>query len=531
MEFQENTDSISDIRFNSVSIGDHRCNINRDANSIILLQNFNDIVPYYDETNGLHIKVYNKETNKTNIIPLNNSVALGMLTEYLKKMNDDQYYEIFVDGKKNPSVEFYQNFLNAKVPIINNLISNTYAKGFEFPSAVQAISIPELITRKDALIQFKSGTGKTHAFLTGLLWGFDPSDNELQYMFITSSHEVASQIYVQAKELLPTNTHISLCIGQKKEGNTMVGGFKTTVNTSSLNNHTKTMKEEREEINNAQVIIGTMGKIYDFLFNKKWVRTLKYLKAICVDEFDNIVSSKSKSRNSTIVSTEEQMAMIIQSLPTNTQRAFFSATVSEESLHIAHSYFRKYSPNIGEPLILLLDLEDYTLEGIKQYYVQIKTFVQKKEVLIDLLKQCRIAQAIIFANTINTARDIENLLNTQDIPFSTAIFHGSLSASTRNSIFEDFKKNKIRILISTDVTARGIDVQGINLVINFDMPDDLQTYIHRVGRSGRYGRKGISISLIICNELKDENKKVKIINECSKNSKMEPLPENLSDLL
>lgn len=380
------------------------------------------------------------------------------------------------------------------------------------------------------MIQFKAGTGKTWAFLFGLLWGFDPIDLALQYIFITSSHEVAVQIYDQTISILPENTKIVLCIGQKKDTGA-TGGFKTPIGTSNLNKNIKTLKQEKDEVGTAQIIVCTIGKFYDFLCNRKWVSSTKYLKAICVDEFDNIVASKSRSRSSSIMNTDEQMAAIIREIPITAQRTFFSATVSPQALEIAYSYFRPYSLLIGDPFIVLLDYEDYTLDGIRQYYVPCTSHQEKKDTLLDLVKQCRISQGIIFTNRIETANDIKKMMDDQSVSISSAVFHGNLSASVRTEIHKNFVENKIRLLISTDLTARGLDVHGINVVVNFDMPDSLETYIHRIGRSGRFGRKGVAISLILVNSTKDEMRKVEGINECSKNNKMEHLVEDLSNLL
>ena len=514
MDKEQNTDQICDIKLNAITIAEHNCNINRAENELYILANFSDVMPKFTEEIGSHFEIITKNGNKTVVVPLNNSVTNGMLIKNFKNMTDEEYYRAFIEQKK---------------PVVENLIKNTYAKGFELPSVVQAISIPELIQRKDALIQFKSGTGKTHAFLFGLLWGFDPLDPVLQYIFITNSHEVAKQIYKQSIELLP-DAKISLCIGQKKETN-VKGGFKTPISTSSLNTKPKSIREEITEVAHAQIIVCTMGKFYDYLCNKKCINNIDYIKAICVDEFDNIVASRSKPRNSSIMSTEEQIAAIIKKMPKNTQRVFFSATVTEQSLQIAHSYFRPYSPSIGEPFIVLLDIEDYTLEGIRQYYVEVNSIEMKKEVLIDLLNQLRIAQGIIFTNQIHTAVEIKYMLDKQTVPFSSAVFHGELPAGERDRIHKDFLENKIRILISTDLTARGFDAQSINIVINYDMPDTLETYIHRVGRSGRYGRKGVAISLIMSSRNHNEMKKVEKINEVSKTNKLDTLPENLADLL
>lgn len=522
------SNDMSNMDFYSKKIGEHICNINRKDN-LVLLQNFGNMIPYYDDDNGLYLKLNSANSNSNDanisnndqtIVKLKGYVASNMLIKNSKNMTYEEYCPIFVERKK----EFLEE----------TLIKQSYAKGYEFPSAVQNIAVPELIMGNDALVQFKSGTGKTHAFLCGCLWGFDPYDDALQYVFITSSHEVAIQIYEQSKFLLQKTARIALCIGQKKDVNSQhTGGFKMPTNTSNLGAQPKTLREEKKEMENAQIIVCTIGKFYDFYCNRKWIST-EYLKAICIDEFDAIVS-RTNFRSDGMPNTDEQVSAIIRNIPRSAQRIFFSATVSESALKIAQSYFRDDT----NPFIVLLDIEDYTLDGIKQYYVVCDSFGQKKEVLLDLIKQCRISKGIIFTNEIKTANELKylldnefkNFLDGQESQNSSAVFHGGLSAINRKNIHSDFLNNKIRLLISTDVASRGLDVQGINVVINFDMPQYLQTYIHRVGRSGRFGRKGIAISLITSNKNNDEMCYIEQINTFSKNSKMLTLPEDLSNLL
>lgn len=502
-----------DSKFHRVTIGEHSCNVNRDSSELDLLFHFSDIFPHYDENNGLHMKIKNKESE--NIVPIGENVISNLHLDKSKYKSQNEYLKAFVEKK---------------TPMIDYLVRQTFKKGFESPSVVQSLGTLELVKGRDVLCQFKSGTGKTHTFLMGCLWSFDPSNPNLQYIFVTTSHEVADQTYKQAKFLLPEETKIFLCIGQKKEVSKT--GYQT-VQTSQMTDRAKQFREEKNNAANAQVIICTMGKFYDFFCNRKLI-SVKHLKAICIDEFDNIVASRSKPKVSATMSTEEQMAAIIKNIPPNAQRIFFSATVSNQSIDIAQKYFRPYDKVVGSPFIVMLDSEDYTLEGIRQYYVICADNEIKKSVLLDLLEQCRISQAIIFTNRIDTAKSIKNFLDNQKIVVTSALFHGDMDSIERKNIHQNFLENKIRLLISTNITARGLDIQGINLVINFDMPIDLQTYIHRIGRSGRHGRKGVAISLITDDPYDERNSdvdKIQLINECSKNNPMEELPENLADLL
>jgi superfamily II DNA/RNA helicase len=295
----------------------------------------------------------------------------------------------------------------------------------------------------------------------------------------------------------------------------------------------KSLKQEIEEAQNAQIAVCTMGKFYDLMTKKTKsgdrVLDVRYLKSICIDEFDSIVASKTS--NKTVMSTQDQLARIMEMIPPFSQRVFYSATVDEFSFKIANEYFREYNPSVGEKLIVLLNTEDYTLEGIRQYFVRCMTIEEKSQVLLDLITQCRITQCIVFANTIDRANKIIRFLDENGILMTSAVFHGELGEHERERIFRDVKENKIRLLISTDISARGIDIQGINLVINYDMPVNSATYIHRVGRSGRYGRKGVAISLLLVNDQMNEMLKVELINDFSQKSKMEELPDDLANLL
>lgn len=510
--------SNNDNQMTGITIGEHHCNINRSESEIanLTLNNFSDAIPIYTKASGVNLEINPKppSTVPPFIIKLNNSVTNGLIIPNSKAMSDDEYYSAFVSRKK---------------AFVTDLVKKTYNKGYEEPSIIQKITISELIKRADAIIQFKSGLGKTHAFLFGCLWHFDPSDKELQHIFITSSHEVAEQILSQAKDLLPESTNIILCIGQgikKNQTSSISGNFKTP--------H-KSIQEERAEVLKAQIIVCTIGKFYDYLCNKKWIK-LKFLKSICIDEFDAMIEPKSRSKQgSTMVmamSTEEQIQMIMNYIPLTSQRIFFSATVSETSTKIASQYLR---PNpLVAPLIILLDKDDYTLDGISQYYFECEDRELKMEIVNDILRRCRISQCIIFANTIKSATELKSFLISQsNLLISLEVFSGELPPATRKSMMENFRNNKIRVLISTDVTSRGLDIQGINLVINFDMPNDIQTYIHRIGRSGRYGRKGVAINLITVNASMNINEKQKVdsIDERSKVNKMKVLVDDLENLL
>ena len=511
----------SGMDFYELTIENFNCCVNRfdtqnQTSTLNLLINFDDTMPQYEPDIGLHLKLKQPKSNTVRIMPLHPAISQKILIPGSADMTDEQLLQAFVAAKK---------------PLIEHMKNQTYKRGFEYPSVIQTLTLPELIAGRDVIAQFKSGTGKTYAFLYGLLWNFDLNDESLQYVFITSSHEVASQIYEQAKELLPPGARIVLCIGQKKgteEAKPL--GFREVVKTSSLNNQSGqtssrpniSLRDERIAVSKAQVIVCTMGKFHDYLCNRKCINTLSMLKALCVDEFDNIIISRNRNRSSLTSDTADQIYTIINMLHPDTQRVFFSATVNDEVVKVAQSYFRPVTEVTGEPLNILLNNDDYTLEGINQYYVKVDSNATKKATIVDLLSQCRISQAIIFVNKKDTAYELKFYLDDiakhdpTKISIDSKVFHGDLSSQERLTLHTDFIANKLRLLISTDVNSRGLDIQSVNLVINYDIPEQLSTYIHRIGRSGRYGHKGTAITLVMFNSRRNEWGYIESIDSCSK---------------
>lgn len=524
-----------------ITIGKFTVNVNRKPDeNLLIMSRFDDIYVNIDDSydpdehdndnyndndndNLVYLKLTNKDTETR--MDLNSLVLKKTYIENSKHMDKETYCRKFVEIKNNN---------------VDYLLKRIYANAYEKPSPVQSITIPEIIRGADVIVQFKSGTGKTLSFLVGTLWGFDVNYDVLQYIYITSSHEVATQIYNQIIDLVPNNSNVSLCIGQKKMSSKSTGEFRSFIGSASLNVRHKSIKEEREELSKAQIIVCTVGKFYDYFFNKNMIPNINYLKAIVIDEFDAIITSKSNNnRNDNhLTSSDQQIANIMNEIPPFTQRIFFSATVNVEAIMTAEKYIRNIDDtkddddSVGiEPFICMLNADDYTLEGIRQYYVKCNGFDQKKDMLDKLLGDITIVQTIIFTNKIQTARELQIHLMNLKTPIKAGIFHGDLTAAERKDIHSQLLSGTIRYLISTDVAARGLDVQSINVVFNFDMPNDPETYIHRVGRSGRYGKKGVSISFITTNEFFNEMMKVHAINDFSSNNPIVELPNYVRDLV
>ena len=485
-------DSNEGCNFYEMQIGTESCMVNRNQQTLQKITRFEDIYPLYNEEYGLHFMM-----EDGTIYPLNKCV-IGYTKVLAKYNSDSEYFHVLCETKRKH---------------IDAIMRSIYGLGLQKPSMVQTMGLLPLINGQDSIIQFKSGTGKTFTFLIGLLWGFDPANESLQYIFLTSTHEVASQIFDLVQKIVP-GANVSLCIGGTKQ---QAGGFKTNNRQTSLN-------EKRLELKKAQIIVGTVGKTYEFMCIKKMIPSVEHVRAICMDEFDQLISPQ-KTRNSSYeVKTEDQVRCILSSIPEYAQRVFFSATVIPDSDKIARSFFRPYDEDVGEPFMLLLSEDNFVVTGIRHYYVTFGTNDDKCDALVELWGRMRNGgQGIIFVNRTDSAYKLQTFLETELKGVTFGVFHGGIDGPTRDKIFQDFKSGACRYLISTDVLSRGIDVQSINFVINFDMPDKLETYIHRIGRGGRYGRKNIVINFILVNQYMNEMLKVNAINEEGQTNKMESL--------
>lgn len=498
---------ISNINLRNVCVGDFSYKVNR-GEDIKILHNLSDILPVWSEENGLHLNLRGEKAKSGCILPLDKNVILNLAPKYV--FDENSYKEV------------EKMFCENKAPIAERLAKNIFSS-IETPTPVQSISIPAMIEGRDVLIQSNSGTGKTIAQVIGSLWHFNPEDITLQHIFITSSHEVASQIYNNVMMLVPGKANVQLCIGQKKETTRGTGGFRS----QASEGRPESLRDFCKRISSAQILVCTMGKFYDCLFNKKII-DVSHLKTITIDEFDNIIAPNNY-RSDNVQSTANQINNVFTTVPKHTQRAFFSATV-ENALKTALEYFRQ---GYGMPLIVLKEQNDVFLEGIRQFYVEVEAISDeihiKGDILIDLLSNLRIAQCIIFANSIDVVKNIKENIRKLSIPISTEAFHAQLSDQERKTIHKQFIDGSIKILVSTDVLARGFDAHQVNLVINFDMPNSFETYVHRIGRSGRFGRKGTAISFVSIGG--GEMEKIDQINSRSPKSQIVTLPDNLSSLL
>jgi translation initiation factor 4A len=253
-------------------------------------------------------------------------------------------------------------------------------------------------------------------------------------------------------------------------------------------------------------IVGTPGRIYDLMNRGQLNR--QYVRVLVLDEADQMLEDRFK----------EQILCILQmGFPKQTQVALFSATMPLEVIEVANKLLR-------EPVRILVPPEEVTLEGISQYYVGIQKEEWKFDALCDIYKQLTVNQAIIYCNKRQRAEWLAEKMTAEGFPLS--YIHGEMDVEERRNRMQAFRSGNVRVLISTDLLARGIDVQQVSLVINFELPTQRENYIHRIGRSGRYGRKGTAINLLTG----DEVNAMKEI-ESHYQTTIKELPEDLTNLL
>jgi superfamily II DNA/RNA helicase len=336
-----------------------------------------------------------------------------------------------------------------------DLLRGIYAYGFEKPSPIQSKAIDPIKQGRDIIAQAQSGTGKTAAFTVGALSQVNISERSNQVLIMAPTHELAQQIYTVISSLSNMMTGLRI--------KTIIGG-------SSIDEDARDMRE-----NVPHIIVGCPGRIYDMI-RRRHINASK-LKLVILDEADEMLSTGFK----------EQVYNIFQNLNTEVQLALFSATLPNNIFQITNKFMR-------DPIKICVKAESLTLEGIKQYFVAIEDDRQKYLTLKDLYQYISVSQCIIYANSVKRVTDLYDAMKEDNFP--VCCLHSSMDKTEREKAFKDFRTGSARVLISSNVTSRGIDIQQVSVVINFDLPKDIHTYLHRIGRSGRWGRKGTGINFI-----------------------------------
>jgi translation initiation factor 4A len=342
-----------------------------------------------------------------------------------------------------------------KLDITTELLRGIYAYGFEAPSEIQKKAIKPIIDGRDIIAQAQSGSGKTGCFSIGTLSKIDVMQKVLQGIIIVPTHELAKQIYGVITSLGSFMENLRV--------KTIIGGTSIQEDAVDLRN------------NPPHIVIGCTGRIYDMVVRKHLV--LSSVKLFVLDEADEMLSKGFK----------DQIYNIFQHLPKTTQIALFSATLPDEILSLTRNF-------MINPVKIIVKREEISVSGIKQYFVAIQDDRGKFDMLKNLFSVISISQCIIYCNSVKRVVDLYRAMI--DDGFSVCCIHSSMDKVERDKVFQSFKDGTFRVLISSDITARGIDVQQVQIVVNFDVCKDVCTYLHRIGRSGRYGRTGSAINFI-----------------------------------
>jgi translation initiation factor 4A len=369
------------------------------------------------------------------------------------------------------------------------IIRGVMAYGFDVPSPIQQKAIKPFLSKFDLIAQAQSGTGKTATFCIGTLGNIDFTKNETQAIILAHTMELAQQIehvfsnigkYIEVRlalavKSIPVRDNINMILGK---------------NTDGLLPH---------------VVIGTPGRLLDMITKK--IINIDTIRVLVLDEADELLSEGFIT----------QIKQIISSIGTETQIGLFSATMDTNFFKMTEKFLRN-------PINILINKENLTLDGIKQYNIECEKNEWKFDTLCDLYSLFSTSQTIIYCNFHQSVELLTKKLQEQN--FKVSLIHGSMDITEREDAMKKFRSLNTRVLISTDLLGRGIDVQQVSIVINYDIPFKNESYIHRIGRSGRYGRKGTAINLVT----PDEMTKLRDI-ERHYGTNISPLPNNISEIV
>lgn len=337
-------------------------------------------------------------------------------------------------------------------PLKEDLLKGIYSYGFEKPSSIQKRGIPAILSGRDIIAQSQSGTGKTATFCISSLQMIEKEKEEVQVVIISNVRELAEQSYNVISNLNNfLNYKIKLLIG----GNIL----------------------ETNDLNKNHIIICTPGKLISMINSNKI--NLNNLKLLVIDEADEMLDDKAGFIN--------QIKMIVNNISKETQIVITSATLKYNTLNITEKF-------MNNPLKLIIKNSELTLEGISQFYVLLNSDSVKLDCLMDIYSSICVSSTIIFCNSKKKAQWLSDQLKIKN--FAVKCIHGDIEQKERDIIYKDFQRGVFRIIISTDIWSRGIDINSVGFVVNFDLPYKKESYIHRIGRSGRYGKKGVAINFI-----------------------------------
>jgi len=328
--------------------------------------------------------------------------------------------------------------------------------GFEHPSAVQHECIPQAILGMDVICQAKSGMGKTAVFVLATLQQLEPVDGQVSVLVLCHTRELAFQISKEYDRFAKYMSSIKTAV--------FFGGM-------AIKKDQDTLKK-----NCPHIVVGTPGRILALTRDRSL--NLKNVKHFVLDECDKMLEALDMRRD---------VQDIFRLTPHEKQVMMFSATLSKEVRPVCKKFMQ-------DPMEVYVDDEaKLTLHGLRQHYVKLKDN-EKNRKLFELLDVLEFNQVIIFVKTVPRCIALSQLLVEQNFP--AICIHRAMSQEERLSRYQQFKDFQKRILVATNLFGRGMDIERVNIVFNYDMPEDSDTYLHRVARAGRFGTKGLAITFV-----------------------------------
>jgi ATP-dependent RNA helicase len=340
-----------------------------------------------------------------------------------------------------------------------NILRGLFAFGLEKPSAIQKRAVIPILNGRDVIAQAQSGTGKSSMIAITTCQLVDTLDNNVQILILSPTRELALQtekVLLTVGDYMTIKTHA--CVGGKS--------ISTDIRKLQTGVH---------------VVSGTPGRVFDMI-KRKYLST-RQIKVLVLDEADEMLSKGFK----------EQIYEIYRFLSPAIQIVLVSATLPQEVLQITQKFMK-------HPIRILVKRDELTLEGIKQFFVAVESEEWKFDTLCDLYHSLTITQAVIFCNSCKKVEWLVDKL--KKCNFTVNGLHGKMEQQDRDTIMQTFRAGNTRVLITTDIWARGLDVHQVSLVINYDLPYNRENYIHRIGRSGRFGRKGVAINFVRNNDVR-----------------------------
>ena len=340
----------------------------------------------------------------------------------------------------------------SKINLCEQIVDILQSFGFKYPTEVQQKSIPVILMGNDVIIRSETGSGKTFAFVLPILQNIDIKNKNIQALVLCPTRELTMQVADETRKIAEP-MQIDVCA--------VFGG-------SNIDRQIKSLKKE------PQIVIGTTGRVMDLI--KRKALKIESAKFLVLDEADEMLDMGFRS----------DIEMIMGHTQKHKQTLLFSATMPNEIKELA----TKYQKN---PILVEIGKENKALDKINQYYIYVAK-KNKKQVLLELFYSDIYKKTIVFVNTKSFAEDIESFLRKNKV--SAKALHGDMRQNERKRVLNEFKNEKTQILVATDVAARGLDINDVEYVINFDLPHELEFYVHRIGRTARAGKSGFVINLI-----------------------------------